>query len=90
MGGRREPTTFQVRASCDQPRPCLGRQGRGPAYDQLLSNTFCRMCSWRALETQGEDRVPSEYKHAELQVCVHKPMSVHLQCALGEEGGEEG
>lgn len=66
MGGSREPTTFQVRASCDQPS------------------------SWRALETRGEDRVPSEYKHAELQVCVHKPMSVHLQCALGEEGGEEG
>lgn len=33
---------------------------------------------------------PSQYKHAELQVCVLEPMSVHLQYALGEEEEEDG
>lgn len=80
------------------PGPVWGDRGEAQLTVSYFLTQGCRICSWRALETQGEDRVPSEYKHADLQVCVHKstsarvhkPMSVHVQCALGEEGGEEG
>lgn len=80
------------------PGPVWGDRGEAQLTVSYFLTQGCRICSWRALETQGEDRVPSEYKRADLQVCVHKstsarvhkPMSVHVQCALGEEGGEEG
>lgn len=83
------------------PGPVWGDRGEAQLTISYFLTQGCRVCSWRALETRREDRVPSEYKRADLQVCVHKSMSAHVhkhagarsvqvQCAQGEEGGEEG